>query len=177
MKFKQLIKEVKGDLQVKFSILEFLRNFFLNPSFRVLLNHRIGKFCHQRKNKLYRIIASRLRYKLITKRGCEISYNAVLGKKIRLAHPIGIVIGEDVVIEDNVVIFQHVTIGSHGKKGEQKEYPIIGKGVKIYAGAKVIGGLKIGANAVIGANSVINKDVPADRTAVGIPFKILNKTL
>jgi len=177
MSFTQLIKEIKGDFVSRNPLLGFLRNYFLNPSFRVLLNHRIGKYFYRSENKVLRLVASRLKYKLISKRGCDISYNAVIGKRVRFPHAIGIVIGEGVIIEDNVTIFQHVTIGSHGKRGEIMKYPVLNQGAKIYAGAKIIGGVVIGENAVVGANTVVNIDVPSNQTAVGIPCRILYRTI
>ncbi|MCO5268236.1 MAG: hypothetical protein M9897_04995 [Brumimicrobium sp.] len=175
MTIKKLLNEIKGDLGKKHGFIVFLKAFYFNPSFRVLLNHRIGKYCYQSKFKILHLVASRLRYKMISKRGCEISYNSILGKNIRLAHPIGIVIGDKTVIEDNVTIFQYVTFGSHGRKGVEFNYPIVKKGAKIFVGAKLIGGIIIGQNAVIGANAVVNINVPEKATAVGIPCKIINK--
>ncbi|WP_196934303.1 serine O-acetyltransferase [Sphingobacterium hungaricum] len=117
----------------------------------------------------------RYKYRLITKRGCDISYDCSIGKGLRLPHPLGIVIGQGVVIEDDVMIFQQVTFGSHGKKGKDLEYPTVKRGVKIFAGAKIIGGVVIGEGSVIGANSLINIDVPSGSTAYGTPCKIKQK--
>jgi len=110
---------------------------------------------------------------MIVKRNCDISYNATIGKNLRLPHPIGIVIGDGVIIKDNVMVFQQVTFGSHGKKNQSLSYPIVENNVKIFAGAKIIGGITIGENAIIGANAVVNIDVPANTKAVGIPCRII----
>ncbi|MBC6369212.1 hypothetical protein DDT91_20660 [Algoriphagus sp. AK58] len=109
------------------------------------------------------------------KRSCQIDYSAVIGRNVKFAHPIGIVIGKNVIIGNNVKIWQNVTFGSHGKNALKKNYPVIKDNVRIFAGAKIIGGITIGENATIGANSVVNIDVPANATAVGIPCKILVK--
>jgi serine O-acetyltransferase len=112
-------------------------------------------------------------YRQVTKRGCQLSYEAILGKNIKFMHPLGVVIGENVIIHDNVRIWQQVTLGSHGKKGETLLYPVVHSGVKIFAGAKVIGGIEIGANSTIGANSVVLQAVPENAIAVGVPAKII----
>lgn len=172
MKLKELLLEIKGDLRGKASIHQFIKSYFYSARFRLLLNHRIGKFFYKSNNYILRQVALRYKYKMLTKRNCDISYEAIIGKGIRLPHPIGIVIGQGVIIDDNVTIFQHVTFGSHGRKELNVAYPHVKKHAKIYAGAKIIGGITIGENAIIGANSLVNKDVPNNSTAYGIPCKI-----
>jgi serine O-acetyltransferase len=143
----------------------------------VLLNYRIGKYLFKSQNFIFRHIGLYYKTRLIIKRHCDISYNASIGKNLRMPHPVGIVIGEGVVIKDDVVIFQQVTLGSDGKNKAHKIYPVIENGVKIYAGAKIIGGVKIGKKAVIGANSVVNINVPSKAIAVGIPCRIIQKSV
>jgi len=173
---RQTIADIKGDLfgNTK-GIKNFLISYLYSPRFRVLLNHRLGKYFFKSNNFILRQIGSFYKARLVTKRSCDISYNAQIGKGFKMPHPIGIVIGDGVVINDNVMVFQQVTFGSHGKKSKSFEYPIIESGVKIYAGAKIIGGVTIGANAIIGANAVVNRDVPPNSIAVGIPCKIIEK--
>lgn len=175
---KKTIKDIKGDLPIgNSSLKEIVTNYLYEPRFRVLLNHRIGKYCSKSRWFLFRQIGAYYRMRLITKRNCYISYNSVIGKNVKLPHPIGIIIGEGVIINDNVKIFQQVTFGSHGKESEQMSYPIIEKNVTIFAGAKIIGGIIIGENSIIGANAVVNISVPANSIAVGIPCRIINKEL
>ena len=173
---RETIRDIKNDFpNGKVSLLLFIRYYWFSPGFRVLLNYRIGKYFSKSKNIFFRLLGKYYETRMIVKRNCDISYNASIGKNLKMPHPIGIVIGNGVVIKDNVKIFQQVTFGSHGKKGEEQKYPIIESGVRIYAGAKIIGGITIGENAIIGANSVVNIDVPANTAAVGIPCKIINK--
>lgn len=173
--FAQLIEEIKGDLpKGRFFLITFINCYFFKPSFRILLNFRLGKYFFSRKNFLFKLIAKYYRYRLLTKRNCDISYNATIGKNFKMPHPLGIVIGDGVVIKDNVVVFQQVTFGSHGKKGGHFLYPVVENGVKIFPGSKILGGIVLGENSVIGANSVVNKDVPPGSTAVGIPCRIIN---
>lgn len=176
MTIKELIQSIKWDLPKGQGLLKtFLVFYFFNPTFRLLLNHRIGKFLYRRKSAAFRLFVGYYRRRMILKRHCDISYNCSIGKNLKLPHPIGIVIGDGVEIKDNVMIFQQVTFGSHGKKGVGKQYPVVEKGVKIFAGAKIIGGITIGENAIVGANAVVNIDVPANCIAVGIPCKIINR--
>jgi len=83
-----------------------------------------------------------------------------------MPHPNGIVIHSKARIGPNCLIFHQVTIGS--REGE-KALPVIGGDVNIGAGAKILGNVRIGDHANIGANAVVLKDVPAGKTAVGIP--------
>ncbi len=89
---------------------------------------------------------------------------------LQLPHPNGVVIHQDVVIGNGCMLMQQVTIGqlADGK------VPVIGNGVYVGAGAKLLGGIEVSDNAVIGANAVVLIDVPAGRTAVGVPAKLLN---
>jgi serine O-acetyltransferase len=146
--------------------------FFFDASYRLKLNYLIGRHLIYKRNFFSKLIVAYLRNKQITKRNCHISYNANIDMTIKFPHPIGIVIGDDVVIGKNVKIWQQVTLGSHGKKTQNFDYPIIEEDVKIFAGAKIIGGVTIGKGAIIGANAVVFINVPAGKTAVGIPAKI-----
>lgn len=170
---RQTINEIIHDIPSSdVSVKVFISNYLFNPSFRLLLNYRIGKYFYRRKTFLHRIVANYFRVKLMTKRNCCISYNSKIGKNILIPHPIGIVIGDGVVIKDNVTIFQQVTIGSHGKKDRENKYPVIESGVKIFAGAKIIGNVIIGENSIIGANAVVLHNVPSNTVAVGVPARI-----
>ena len=104
-----------------------------------------------------------------------ISAQATVGEGTKFYHHgLGIVVHQDAVIGSNCIIFQNVTIGEkHSAKDNNHGVPTIGDNVMIGAGAVLLGDVHIGDNAVIGANAVIVKDVPSDKTAVGIPARIL----
>lgn len=155
------------------SLFAYCITYFFNASFRLMLNYRLGRYFKSANNGIARIIGRRYKYRQETFRNCDISYEAVIGDRVKFMHPIGIVIGENVIIHDNVKIWQQVTLGSHGKKGEGVSYPEIFEGVKIFAGAKIIGGIKVGANSTIGANSVVLHDVPENAVVAGVPAKII----
>lgn len=171
---KETMKAIKGDLPLQHvSLFSFFKNYLYNSGFRVLLNHRIGKYCFYSNFFLIRQLGHYYKLRLLTKRSCDISYKAQIGSNVKFPHPIGKVIGEGVSINNNVKIWQGVTIGSHGKKNKKLSYPSIMDGVKIYAGAKIIGGINLGENSVIGANALVNINVPKGKVAVGIPCKVI----
>ena len=100
--------------------------------------------------------------------GADIPLGCKIGGGLLLPHPNGIVIHPAAQIGPNCLIFQQVTIGSEGSG-----VPNIGGHVDIGAGAKLLGAIRIHDHALIGANAVVLCDVPAGRTAVGIPARIL----
>jgi serine O-acetyltransferase len=100
--------------------------------------------------------------------GADIPLNSSLGGGFAMPHPNGIVIHPQARIGPNCLFFQQVTIG-HAKDG----IPEIGGHVDIGAGAKILGQVVLGDHAVIGANAVVLIDVPAGRTAVGIPARLV----
>jgi serine O-acetyltransferase len=101
--------------------------------------------------------------------GADIPINCQLGGGLLLPHPNGIVIHPNAIIGPNCLIFQQVTIGSRDGSGS----PVIGGHVDIGAGAKILGAVTLGSGTLIGANAVVLQDVPAGKTAVGIPAKII----
>ncbi len=102
--------------------------------------------------------------------GADIPVSSKIGGGLLLPHPNGIVIHPNAIIGPNCLIFQQVTIGTVEGSGQ----PIVDGHVDIGAGAKILGGIHIGAHAKIGANAVVLIDVPAGKTAIGIPAKIIN---
>lgn len=99
--------------------------------------------------------------------GADIPINTRIGGGLLLPHPSGIVIHPQVEVGINCLIFQQVTLGI-GNGG----VPRIGGHVDIGAGAKILGGITIGDHARIGANAVVLRDVPAGKTAIGVPAVI-----
>ncbi|NII28898.1 hypothetical protein HB364_27720 [Pseudoflavitalea sp. X16] len=173
MRFAELIHIIKADLRHHGarSLLKSVDVYLFNPSFRLVLNYRVGRYLYL-GNKLFKFLSRYYAYRQVTKRGCQISFRSVIGNNIYFPHPIGIVIGDHVVIGNQVKIWQQVTLGSHGREGEPLSYPVIKDEVKLFAGAKIFGSIVLESKAVVGANAVVNKDVPAGRIAVGIPAVI-----
>ncbi len=102
----------------------------------------------------------------------DIHPGARLGRRFFIDHGAGVVIGETAEIGDDVTLYHGVTLGgTTWNKG--KRHPTLGDGVVIGAGARVLGAITLGRNVRVGANSVVVKDVPAERTVVGIPGRVV----
>lgn len=82
-------------------------------------------------------------------------------------------------IEDDVIISYGVFFACHGRK--QQHTPItIKKGAYIGMRATLLSGkngITVGENAVVGACTLVNRDVPAGATAVGVPCRIIEKSV
>ena len=108
--------------------------------------------------------------------GIEIHPAAQIGRRLFIDHGEGIVIGATAIIGDDCLLYQQVTLGGTGKdKG--KRHPTLGNNVIVGAGAKVLGNITIGDNVRVGAGSVVINDVPEHSTVVGIPARIVKRSL
>lgn len=107
--------------------------------------------------------------------GIEIHPGARLGRRLVIDHGMGVVIGETAEVGDDCIIFHGVTLGGL-QFDPVKRHPTVGDRVLIGTGAKVLGPVRLGEGCRVGANAVITKDVPAGRTAVGNPMRILEET-
>ncbi|MBI5331465.1 MAG: serine O-acetyltransferase [Betaproteobacteria bacterium] len=102
----------------------------------------------------------------------DIHPGATLGRRFFIDHGAGVVIGETAEIGDDCTLYHGVTLGgTTWNKG--KRHPTLGHGVVIGAGAKVLGAITLGDQVRVGAHSVVVKDVPARRTVVGIPGRVV----
>ncbi len=152
-----------------------IRYLLYDQSYKLLLNYRIGKKFVKSKNPFLRLLGYHMKNRQMYKWGCDISYDANIGKRVVFTHPTNVVIGYKVNIGDDVKIWHSVTLGEGGTDATRKSYPVIKNGARIYPGAVVIGAVTVGKNAVIGANSVVKIDVPDQAVAVGAPAKIIRK--
>lgn len=142
----------------------------LYPGPKAVFFHRIAHFFYGIKLFfIARLFAEISRF--LT--GIEIHPGATLGCRLVIDHGVGVVIGETAVIGDDCIIFHGVTLGGM-KFDPVKRHPTVGHRVLIGAGAKVLGPILLGDGCRIGANAVITKDVPAGKTAVGNPMRVLD---
>ena len=139
------------------------------PGLHAVLLHRLAHACWNGGFKLLaRIISTFSRW--LT--GIEIHPGATIGRRFFIDHGMGVVIGETAEVGDDVTIYHGVTLGgTTWNKG--KRHPTLGNGVVVGAGAKILGAITLGDGVRVGANSVVVKDVPAHRTVVGIPGKVV----
>lgn len=94
--------------------------------------------------------------------GVELPRRAEIGRRLRLPHPMGVVVHPQTQIGDECMIRQNVTIGqyNYGRERRPPYAPRLGNGVWVGAGAVIVGGITIGDNARIGPNAVVMSDVP-----------------
>jgi len=105
----------------------------------------------------------------------DIHPGATIGRRFFIDHGAGVVIGETAEIGCDVTLYHGVTLGgTTWNKG--KRHPTLGDGVVVGAGAKILGAITLGAQVRVGANSVVVRDVPANRTVIGIPGRIVLRT-
>ncbi|MDP0498062.1 MAG: serine acetyltransferase [Verrucomicrobiota bacterium JB024] len=150
-----------------------LLRYLFGTDLHIIGMYRLMHACYK-KPVLGPTLAQAIRCFIRIYASCDIAPSAVIGRNLRLPHPLCIVIGDKVQIGDNVMIWQQCTLGSHGRKELECDYPVIEDGVRIYTGATVIGGIRLGKGCRIGAHALVTHDVPAEKTAVGIPAKIID---
>lgn len=149
---------------------EVLTNY---PGLHALWMHRIAHGLWRRGLKwLGRFVSTVSRWFT----GIEIHPGAQIGRRFFIDHGMGVVIGETAVIGDDVTLYQGVTLGGTSwNKG--KRHPTLKDGVVVGAGAKVLGPFDVGENAKVGSNAVVTKEVPAGATVVGIPGRIILRSV
>jgi serine O-acetyltransferase len=105
----------------------------------------------------------------------DIHPGASIGRRFFIDHGAGVVIGETAEVGDDVTLYHGVTLGGVSwNKG--KRHPTLGNKVVVGAGAKILGPILIGDQARVGANSVVINPVPAGKTVVGIPGKVVRSS-
>ena len=105
---------------------------------------------------------------------CDIPFTAEIGEGAYFPHrAIGVVIHSDAVIGKRVKIQANVVVGGRGGPG----VPTIGDNVQIGTGSCILGEVKIGNNVVIVAGSVVLTDIPDGCTVIGVPAKIIKRTV
>lgn len=79
-------------------------------------------------------------------------------------------------IGNNVTISYGVYFAAHGKNQGHNRI-VIKDGAYIGMRASIIArnDLEIGENAIVGAMTLVNKSIPDEKTAVGVPCRILEK--
>lgn len=151
-----MIKVIKDDLRFYGGkgLLSVIITFFFKNSFRLMLNYRIGNYLHKKKCLLARVIVVALKHRQLKLWNCHFSYDAVIGIRLNLPHPVGIVIGSGVKIQDNVTLYQNTTLGQN-KNG----YPVIESNCIVYPNSVIAGDLIIGEGSIIGALCFVSSSV------------------
>lgn len=137
----------------------------MNPP---VLVYRIGNFFHRMGIPILGKLISYINRLIF---GVWLPSSATIGQNFILGYwGIGIVIHSNTVIGDNCLVSQNVTIG---RNFGDKKVPILGNGVYVGTGSVIFGEITIGDNVIIGSNTVVNKDISANTTVVGNPFKTI----
>jgi serine O-acetyltransferase len=137
--------------------------------FQALQAHRVAHWMWQNNR---RSMALYIQHRVSSVFQVDIHPAAKIGCGVMFDHATGIVIGETCVIENDVSILQGVTLGGTGNESGDR-HPKVREGVMIGAGAKIFGNLEIGKGAKVGGGSVVVNDVPACKTVVGVPAKVV----
>jgi serine O-acetyltransferase len=149
------------------------------PGFRAVAVQRFGVWRMKVEPKLLRapfsIVYRSLYRKIRNTYGIDLPYSVKLGRRVVIEHQSAIIIHGSCTIGDDCIIRQGVTLGNR-YLDKPLESPQLGDRVNIGAGAKILGKVNLGDDVNIGANAVVLSDVPAGKTAVGIPAKILAST-
>src|SRR5574343_2023935 len=140
------------------------------PGVHAILVHRIS---HRLWQGGWRFPARFLSFISRTLTNVDIHPGATIGRRFFIDHGACVVIGETAEVGDDVTLYHGVTLGGTSwNKG--KRHPTLADGVVVGAGAKILGPISIVQRVRVGANSVVVKDVPADRTVVGGPGRIVD---
>lgn len=164
---------IQSDFQIyNMNFLKFIKGLFTLNTFNLVMLYRLAHFLYGHHIPLLPYI---LRAWGVVIFSADISPSARIGKAFRIAHSVGIVIGESAIIGDNFECFQNVTIGGRDREANGFTMPQIGNNVSIFAGACILGPIIIGDNVSVGANSVVLCDIDSNTVVAGVPAKIVNR--
>jgi len=152
----------------------WLAVFLCYPGLHAVMWHRLSHWLWRHEFWLLARFSSHIARWLT---GIEIHPAAKIGRRLVIDHGMGVVIGETAEIGDDCTIYQGVTLGGTSLYRGTKRHPTLGNGVVVSAGAKVLGGFLVGDGARVGSNSVVLKEVPAGATVVGVPGRLVEKSV
>src|SRR6185295_11247874 len=143
--------------------------------FWAVANNRFGNWRMDVKSPLLRAPCTAA-YRVLEKGieifgGITLPYTTKLGRRVRLWHHGGMIIGARAIGND-VHIRQNTTIGV-AQTWRDDDLPIIEDGADIGCGASILGPVVVGRGAKLGANAVVLEDIPAGATAMGNPAQVL----
>src|SRR5438874_622841 len=140
--------------------------------------YRFGRRNDRRRPGLVRRLCDRfywLAFRITeTLTGISIPKSARVGPGLRIHHFGTIIVHADVEIGANCTLRHGVTLGNRVADGP---VPILEDDVELGAYAQVLGGVRIGRGATVGALSVVLRDVPPGAVAVGVPARIIDRSL
>src|SRR6185295_17616535 len=143
--------------------------------FWAVANNRFGNWRMDVKSPLLRAPCTAA-YRVLEKGieifgGITLPYTTKLGRRVRLWHHGGMIIGARAIGND-VHIRQNTTIGV-AQTWRDDDLPIIEDGADIGCGTSILGPVVVGRGAKLGANALVLQDIPAGATAMGNPAQVL----
>ncbi len=151
-------------------------NNLLEPGLWAVIIHRYGNLRMDIKPRLLRMPFSLLYQVLhILMKwfwGINLGYSVKLGRRVRLWHHGGMVLGP-ISIGDDVHIRHNTTMGVKSKDEKWKR-PVIEERVDVGVGVCILGDVTVGHDSVIGANSVVVRSFPPYSTLFGVPARLIN---
>lgn len=135
-----------------------LESLLFENGYQAVILHRIAHWFRSRKVPVLGPFFARLSLFLT---GVDIAPEATIGPGFRIAHGVGLVIGNKTGIGSGATLLHQVTIGAPSTR-RIDQMPQLGDDVFVAAGARLIGGITVGDRVFIGANTVLTRDVPSD---------------
>ena len=138
-------------------------NIWFTESFEAIASYRINRAAFLALGPVWqaaRVVTAPARFGLRPwLSGCEINYQADIGRGVRILHPtLGVVVSGHTVAGKNLILVGGNCIG--GKKALKPGDIRIGNNVLLGANASVIGPITVGDNVRLGAGAVVVRDVP-----------------
>lgn len=148
----------------------------MHPGFHAIAAHRLLVRA-QGSNVLLRAATKWLNFLLIRNvYGTEIDRLTDLGRRVKIGHHQGVVIGAGVVIGDDCLIRQGLTLGLPNDEAPGDQVPVIGNRVHFGARSIVAGRVRVGDDARIGPGAIVTRNIPAGATVFAQPARIIKAT-
>ena len=177
-KFKIILSDAKAVVARDPATKNLTEAFLISSGLHAIIMYR---GCHWLWKKGWHLTARFLSQISRFFTGIEIHPAAKIGGGFFIDHGMGVVIGETSEIGNNVTMYHGATLGGRtvfDKKGKQlsKRHPTVQDDVIIGAGAMLLGPITIEKGVKIGANAVVLDDIKANKTVVGVPGHVVDRT-
>ena len=150
----------------------------VSPGLHALVVYRLGHWGLSRPPRVRRLV--KVVHRIVNRLwiqnvyGAEISDEAFIGRRVQIAHHVGVQIPAFSVVGDDCVFRHNVTLGFTGTGSQRLDVPRLGRGVELGTGASLLGPITVGDGAKIGPHALVTVNVPAGATAFGPPARILS---